>query len=129
MLKVGSTVKEVKLGKITLKIDNLQNLSLDKHRYRSEFKLLGDRQSIFVFRRGDSTFAPFRLTDAKYQCAVAGLIQSMVKPWSLDIRGHNFDEGNLQSSLRGSSSLQSLNALTLSENSGQNLSRALRRDR
>ena len=129
MLKVGSTVKEVKLGKITLKIDNLQNLSLDKHRYRSEFKLLGDRQSIFVFRRCDSTFAPFRLTDAKYQFAVDGLIQAMTRPWNLDIRGHNFDAGALQSSIRGSSSLQSLNALTLSSSSWRNLSKALHRDR
>ena len=32
VLKVGSLVKEVKLGRATLKIDHIQNLSLDKHR-------------------------------------------------------------------------------------------------
>ncbi len=43
---------------------------------------------------GQVTLHTFRLTDAKYQFAVAGLIQAMATPWNLDLRGHSFDEGD-----------------------------------
>ena len=75
----------------------------------------------------------YRLTHPRYQYAIAGLIQAAGKPWALDVRHHGFEDdftkGILRSSIRESDSLESFNRLSLKDDSDQNVSRGLSRDR
>ena len=80
-----------------------------------------------------STVLLYRLTHFRYQYAIAGLIQAASKPWALDVRHHGFEDdftkGILRSSIRESNSLESFNRLSLKDDSDQNVSRGLSRDR
>jgi hypothetical protein len=60
-----------------------------------------------------------------YERAVAGLIQGASRPWSLDLRGNNFQERDeISNAIVGSSTLASLNSLSLTADRG-----SLQRDR
>ncbi len=78
-----------------------------------------------------------RLTDSKYQFAIAGLIQAATKDqWALEMRENNFAQDFVASvmlkSITGSTSLQNLNKLSLSPDIRPdlgNLRSCLQRDR
>jgi hypothetical protein len=62
------------------------------------------------------TGAGARLTDTVYERALAGLIQGASRPWSLDLRGNNFqDKDALVNAIVVGTSLVSLNKLSLTE--------------
>jgi hypothetical protein len=71
-----------------------------------------------------------RLVSPKYQRAIAGLVMARTtSEWRLDIRDHDFDDSALHRALLGSSSLVSLNRLTLMDDANLNISQSLQRDR
>ncbi len=70
------------------------------------------------------------LSDEKYARAVAGLIFAMASPWHLDLQGNEFKETDaIIRAILSSTSLMSLNNLTLHGDEAQNLSRCVQRDR
>jgi len=88
VLEGGSQVREVRIGAVTLPVSQIPNLSLSK----------------------------CRLTDTVYERALAGLIQGASRPWSLDLRGNNFqDKDALVNAIVVGTSLVSLNKLSLTE--------------
>jgi hypothetical protein len=75
-------------------------------------------------------FADRSLTYGKYQRAVAGLVFAMTSPWHLDLRGHEFDEIDaICRAVLWSTSLESLNKLTVHDDESSNLSSSVQRDR
>ena len=71
-----------------------------------------------------------RLVSDKYQRAVSGLVMARTALWSLDIREHEFkDTEALHRALCETSSLVSLNSLSLENNENANISQTLQRDR
>ena len=89
--------------------------------------------NVLRVRATHSRLTVHRLTHFRYQYAIAGLIQGASKPWALDVRHHGFEDdftkGILRSSIRESNSLESFNRLSLKDDSDQNVSRGLSRDR
>ena len=74
----------------------------------------------------DIVWADFRLTDAKYANAVAGLIFAMSVPWHLDLRGNEYEETDMfVRALLSSTSLESLNRLTVDGDENDNLPRVI----
>ena len=75
-------------------------------------------------------WADIRLTDAKYANAVAGLIFAMSEQWHLDLRGNEYEETDMfVRALLSSTSLESLNRLTVHGDESDNLARVIQRDR
>jgi hypothetical protein len=65
----------------------------------------------------------------KYQRAVAGLVFAMTRRWHLDLRGHEFDEIDaIYRAVLGSTSLLSLNKLTVRNDESSNLASSVQRD-
>jgi hypothetical protein len=66
-----------------------------------------------------------RLTDAKYELAVVGLLQAAIRPWALDLRENSFRAKQvILTSIVGCTSLTSLNMLSCA-----NGPRSMQRDR
>jgi hypothetical protein len=72
-----------------------------------------------------------RLTDAKYQRAIAGLIHAQKRPWALDMREHDFKEVAAvhRAIYANMSQLRSLNSLSLRNDQSTDLRFSLQRDR
>jgi hypothetical protein len=71
-----------------------------------------------------------RLVSAKHQHAIAGLVMAMTTEWSLDIRGHEFEDTEaLRRAIFGSTCLVSLNSLSLKDAQRENINSSLQRDR
>jgi hypothetical protein len=71
-----------------------------------------------------------RLTDAKYQRAIAGLVHAMKGPWLLDMREHNFKEvDSVSRAIHTNSSQLRLNSLSLKNDESANLKRTLQHNR
>ncbi len=71
-----------------------------------------------------------RLVSYKYQRAIAGLVMARSAPWSLDVREHEFNDTEaLRRAICETSSLESLNSLSLRDDADRNISQILHRDR
>ena len=113
VLEGGSQVREVRIGAVTLPVSQIPNLSRSKCRCLSALQPFPPHPHP---HGATVTGAGARLTDTVYERALAGLIQGASRPWSLDLRGHNFqDKDALVNAIVVGTSLVSLNKLSLTQ--------------